>query len=123
MTRPPIAMRDAKNLFHDDVRPAPEGWLLARDNPTALSLLRENEIECISLDHDLGASPDEGVWARGCSPHGDGRDLVRAMIAENLVPPVVYIHSWNFVAAREMERLLHDAGHYDVTVRAYDPKR
>lgn len=106
-------------VWHDDVRPAPEGWTRAYDNPTALQLLRENTVECISLDHDLGASPDSDIWARGCSPDGDGRDLVRAMIAEGLVPPVVYIHSWNPAGAREMAMMLVSAGHYDVTVRPY----
>ena len=98
-------------VWHDDVREAPEGWERAWDNPTALALLRDNEVEVISLDHDLGCSPDEGIWAKGCSPDGDGRDLVKAMIAGDLVPPTVYIHSWNPSGAREMAALLRDAGH------------
>jgi hypothetical protein len=107
-------------IWHDDVRPAPEGWLRAHDNPTALRLLREHDVAVISLDHDLGASPDADVWARGCSPDGDGRDLVRAMIAEDLVPPEVRIHSWNPSGAREMAALLHDAGYFNVVVRPYE---
>lgn len=107
------------NVWHDDVRPAPEGWVRAYDNPQALELLRTGKVERISLDHDLGASPDAGVWARGCSPDGDGKDLVRAMISEGIVPDVVHIHSWNPSGAREMAKLLLDSGHRRVVVLPY----
>lgn len=97
-------------IFHDDVREAPPGWTLARNNAEALELLRHNDVAYISLDHDLGADVSAGPFAKGDSPDGTGYDLVRLMLDEGLVPPVVIVHSWNPDGARRMVNELM-AGH------------
>lgn len=111
-------------LWHDDVRPAPEGWLWARTNQQAryhlLMAPRDDPIEEISLDHDLGHhdvvlpdDPDElaeVLLLRGRS-EDTGLDLVRWMIDFELVPKVVTIHSWNPPGAKAMASALRQAGY------------
>ena len=41
-------------IWLDDVRPAPEGWLWARDEEEFWGLFAHGEPEAISLDNDLG---------------------------------------------------------------------
>lgn len=48
-------------LWHDDVRPNPEGWVWARTNNEAKRILETESVDEISLDHDLGyAGPPPG---------------------------------------------------------------
>lgn len=103
-------------LWHDDIRPAPEGWTWARTNREAQHLLLNEEIEECSLDHDLGMEEvdpamEGALYLAGHSPDGTGLDLVRWMIENDRVPPKVSIHSWNFDGARRMFKTLADAGH------------
>lgn len=105
-------------VFHDDVRPPPEGWALTRDNAAAQDLLVRGDVVEISLDHDLGARPEDGINARGSSPDGDGLVLVRWMIVRGLVPARVTVHSWNVPRARQMVQELQSAG-YRADYRPY----
>jgi len=41
-------------LYIDDLRPCPNGYVLARTYAEALDQLRSNTFDEISLDHDLG---------------------------------------------------------------------
>jgi len=112
-------------LWHDDVRPAPDGWVWARTNDEALKYLRTGEVEEISLDHDLGCPYTEEeimadvelAWYRGTS-NETGLDLCRAMVRENLVPERVRIHSWNPPGAEAMAKVLTGSGH-DCEVRPF----
>lgn len=123
-------------LWHDDVRPAPEGWVWARTNQEAMHYLATGEVAEISLDHDLGYHdvdvPEKPVdgdvmrWAddvidvltlRGQSEE-TGLDLVKWMCREGLVPERVSIHSWNPPGARAMAEYLSEHG-YDCSVAPY----
>lgn len=110
-------------LWLDDVRPAPEGWEWAKDAETAVAKLmiaveREEPIESVSLDHDLGADPRQGVYARGNS------EICGCYVVDYFIharPPVenpIRIHSWNPSEARKMAGALTYAG-YDVELRPY----
>jgi hypothetical protein len=117
-------------LWHDDVRRPPSvEWSWAQTNEEAkLFLFYANAIEeaggdgiteC-SLDHDLGAKPEDGPYAKGTAEE-NGMRLVEWMIEHDLVPAKVTIHSWNGVAARRMAQALNAAGH-NVTLAPYDIK-
>lgn len=103
-------------LWHDDVRPAPPGWVWARTNAAAMDYLRTGEVEEASLDHDLGFhdveipdDPDalmEVLVLKGRSAE-TGLHLVRWMIDNECVPPRVTIHSWNPDGARYMAAALN----------------
>jgi hypothetical protein len=90
------------NVWLDDERPAPEGWLhfkTARLCIAALDMLRHSSkiIESISLDHDLGP-PDAGT----------GYDVIcwiEKMLAtdESYVPPKnIDVHTQNASARVKM---------------------
>lgn len=113
-------------IWHDDVRLPPDGWEWARTNAEAIALLEANEVDEISLDHDLGLDflePDaENVTLRGGSPEGTGYDLVLWMVENDKVPASVRVHSWSPSGALRMAAALRDAGHYGVEIRPYDLK-
>lgn len=46
-------------IYLDDEREAPDGWVPVRNPAGVLDLLKENDVEAISLDHDLGWFVDE----------------------------------------------------------------
>lgn len=107
-------------LWHDDVRPPPStDWSWARTNEEARMLLYNQKaiadeggdacVEC-SLDHDLGAPLDAGIFAKGAAEE-TGMQLVEWMIENDLVPPRVTIHSWNPSGAKRMRAALFAAGH------------
>lgn len=103
-------MREKAYLWHDDVRPAPEGWKWARTNAQAKRILKRYNTVACSLDHDLGANPEDGVYAKG-SGEETGLHLVEWMIENDLVPSIVIIHSWNIPGAHRMKRTFEDASH------------
>jgi hypothetical protein len=105
-----MSVREATKLWHDDVRPAPEGWRWAQNNEEAKQILVAFDVVECSLDHDLGADPTDGLYAKGAGEE-TGLQLVDWMIERDCVPKVVTIHSWNPPAARRMERALIAAGH------------
>lgn len=42
-------------LYIDDLRPVPDGWVLAKTSEEAISIIESNPpFEVISFDHDLG---------------------------------------------------------------------
>jgi NAD+-processing family protein with receiver domain len=107
-------------IWHDDIRPAPPGWVWARTNHEAQILLETGSVEEISLDHDLGLqdlseeqveTEPELLFGRRISPNGSGLDLVNWMCEKNLVPTRVTIHSWNPVGAQNMAARLNYFGH------------
>lgn len=108
-------------LWHDDCRPAPEGWVWARRNEDAQDILLTGNVVEISLDHDLGyhnidfetLNPDEVIDAMQLRGQAEetGLDLVRWMVEHDLVPERVTIHSWNPAGARNMQAHLEQNGH------------
>jgi len=84
------------NLWVDDVRPQPEGWLWVRSVDEAISVLSSAEVEFASLDHDLGEFEplggngvaitdwlaEHGRWpSAGISVHSANPVGVRTMLA------------------------------------------
>jgi len=94
-------------IWLDDIRPAPEGWIWAKNTADFCSYknlhaLKNGQIEEISLDHDLG-------------PESFGNGHLILTIIENLVftegipkaaLPVFHIHSANPVGRKNMERAI-----------------
>lgn len=91
-------------LWHDDVRPAPDGWVWARTNDDAKVILLAGGVTDISMDHDLGTDD------AGPDPDNTGLDLVDWMCANDLVPKNVTIHSWNPQGALRMANHFNDYG-------------
>ncbi len=93
-------------LWVDDERAAPDGWELATDVEDAIAWLEKFNVTDISLDHDLGNSPE------------DGYVLAKWMCYNEKVPANVRVHSRNPVGARNIANFFNSYG-YDVTLDPY----
>lgn len=115
------------NLWVDDVRQSPEGWLWARNAYEAIDLLESHNVEFASLDHDLGSymQCNECEWGEFCNvspdqctckchlPGPTGLDLLKLMKEMNLWPinkPAV--HSMNPIGKQQMINFIEDFGPY-----------
>ena len=86
------------NVFMDDLRQSPEGFILARNALECRLLLLENEVNILSLDHDLGDTET-------------GYDFVKwlveaGMYEVSIYPKVIYLHTANPVGRHNMFQLL-----------------
>jgi hypothetical protein len=83
-------------LYVDDLRPAPDGWELAKSSLEALcwfTMLRDcgQQLEALSLDHDLGGSDT-------------ARPLVMWMAQHEWWPGLLYVHSAERVGREWIQR-------------------
>ncbi|OKP77864.1 cell division protein FtsJ [Paenibacillus sp. P3E] len=101
------------NLFMDDYRKRPEGFALARSTEECLMLLRECEVELLSLDYDMG--PDDY----------SGSEVAKRIVLEKLFPREIYLHTSSLQGRREMYEILYPAIPADVGLHngPLDPSR
>jgi hypothetical protein len=85
------------NVFLDDIRPCPRGFVAARSAEECLLLLAECEVDVLSLDYELGYGQPNGAT------------VVREMIASGRYPRRIYVHSSSPSGRALMIRLLHEA--------------
>ena len=112
-------------IWHDDVRPAPPGWVWVQNNEDARAIISAcfPSITEISMDHDLGAVPygEAGIMARGWAEE-TGYKLAMWMAKTGFLPPKVTIHSWNPDGAKKMASVFFQADpELDVTIRPFNP--
>ena len=78
-------------IYLDDMRSAPIGWVLVKAADEAINALKTGKVTCISLDHDLG---DDKA--------GTGYDVIlwieREVYVNGFVPPEIKIHTANISA-------------------------
>lgn len=83
------------NVFLDDLRPAPEGWVRVLWPDEAIALLKTGEVTHLSLDHDLGDDR-----------RGTGYDVLlwieEAVAVNGFRAPEIIIHSANPAARQRM---------------------
>ena len=83
-------------IWLDDERPAPEGWQRAYTVPELISLVKSNNVEEISLDHDLGEGNQTGydflLWLEAGVYHKTITDI-----------PIIHLHSQNPVGLKNMQ--------------------
>jgi hypothetical protein len=83
-------------VYLDDERPTPEGWIGCRWPEEVIELLKAGDVRIISLDHDLGNDA-----------HGTGYDVLTWLENEvattDFVPPKIRIHSHNASAVQKMK--------------------
>jgi len=83
-------------VYLDDLRTPPDGWVLVKTAQEAIDLLITNDVEEISLDHDLGEEEN-----------GTGYDVItwleKEVYENNFIPPIIHIHTANPVAREKME--------------------
>ena len=89
------------NLFLDDLRECPSGFILARNDLTCRRwlLLHKTKLNILSLDHDLGEEET-------------GYDFVKWLVETGMsdpsvYPKVIYLHTANPVGRHNMYQLLN----------------
>lgn len=91
-------------VWLDDVRPAPDGWVLAKNYNEAITLLESGRVIEIDLDYDLNlvevATQVSGLAiARSDAGQRTGYDVARWIedaVANGRIPkPVMHCHSVN----------------------------
>jgi len=81
------------NLYVDDLRQCPEGFLVARTYKEAVQYLTGSQIHILSLDHDLGGEKT-------------GYDLVKLICEKNINIDEIYLHTDNPVGRENMLQTL-----------------
>jgi 23S rRNA (cytidine2498-2'-O)-methyltransferase len=85
-------------LYADDIRRCPAGFALARTVEDCLLMLRECEVEVLSLDYDFGPGQPNGV------------DLAVTIVRERLYPArSIYLHSSSPAGRQRMYHILYAA--------------
>ena len=89
------------NIFMDDNRHCPDNFTLARTATECSILLRNNDVNILSLDHDL-ADPNDNT----------GYDLCKWLVEQGIEAPQIYpkeifLHTGNGVGRDNMYQLLN----------------
>ena len=94
-------------IYLDDVREAPEGWILIRSGESLMAILRaqEGKIDALSLDHDLGEGKKSGY------------EVLKWMEAQVFLygyrpPKEILIHSDNPVGRKNMKAAIESIYKY-----------
>lgn len=87
------------NVYLDDERETPAGWLRAYWPDEVIKLLKTGNVKQLSLDHDLGNDTK-----------GTGYDVLLwiewAVFIDGFVPPAIAVHSANSSARIKMDRAI-----------------
>jgi hypothetical protein len=112
------------NLYVDDLRDCPEGFVVARTYEEAINLVENNEIEILTLDHDLGEDANGKELP-------NGYDFVKWFCENGKRANKIYLHTDNPVGRNNMYETLLAAQrrgfidedieiyHYPITANKY----
>lgn len=88
-------------LFLDDVREAPEGFMLLRPNVLAIFYFLARHADVISMDHDLGNEYPTGYdILQELEKHYFNQEIWQTKI------PEIIVHSANPVGKANMQRVI-----------------
>jgi hypothetical protein len=88
-------MKEKINLYVDDLRDCPEGFMLARNYEQAKHYFQDYEIGTLSIDHDLGADEKGNLLP-------SGYDLVKYFCEKGFRADKIYLHTNNVVGRENM---------------------
>lgn len=112
------------NLYVDDLRDCPDGFVLARNVEEAIFYLENYTVQTLSLDHDLGEDAQGNLLPTGY-------DLVKIFCEKGYHVNKIYIHTDNGPGRDNMFHTLKGAQkrefieqdieiyHYSITVNKY----
>jgi hypothetical protein len=92
-------------LFVDDLRIAPEGWVVARTNTDAIDILHNYRVEEVSIDHDIKQTKYCGIDLETFLPVV----YYIAIMDKAVRPKTIRIHTANPAGAMRMSSILNDA--------------
>lgn len=87
------------NLYLDDERKCPHGFYLARTFEEAVEVVLNNEVNIISLDHDLGAESNGDLLKTGY-------DFAKYLCENGVKCNEIYIHTANPVGRENIYQTL-----------------
>jgi len=90
------------NLYLDDKRACPEGFVIARTMDEAIKLMEQHDVDILSLDHDLGEDENKELLPTGY-------DFVKYFCANGLYADRIYIHTYNPRGREDMYETLKGA--------------
>ncbi|MCM3109975.1 cyclic-phosphate processing receiver domain-containing protein [Lederbergia lenta] len=108
-------MRKEINLYVDDLRDCPSGFEIARSMEAAVNLMNNNQINILSLDHDLGEDDGKNLLPTGY-------DLVKFICENGYRANKIYLHTDNPVGRENMYQTLKGAqrrGFIDEDIEIY----
>lgn len=82
------------NIYLDDYRPCPQGFVAAKTSEECILLLEAEKVDVISLDFDLG-------WGQPT-----GLKVVEHIVASGRYPRTIYIHTSSPSGRLQMHHLL-----------------
>jgi hypothetical protein len=91
------------NIYLDDLRPAPEGFILAKNVKECQNLIINNrgKVNILSLDHDLGEGKTGYDFTKWLAFYNG-----KMGYGENLFPNKIFLHTANPVGRANMYQLL-----------------
>ena len=92
-------MKEKINLYVDDLRDCPHGFVIARTVDQAKYYLENFQIAILSLDHDLGMDEQGEIIPTGY-------DLVKYICQKGLRADRIYLHTQNPVGRENMYQTL-----------------
>ena len=104
------------NLYVDDLRNCPNGFVIARNVEQAINYMEKYTINILSLDHDLGVDKNENL-------RKSGYYLVKYICENGLRANKIYIHTDNVVGRENMYETLIGAqrrGFIDSDIEIYN---
>ncbi len=110
-------MKEKVNVYLDDLRDCPKGFLLAKNIYEAIDILENNQVRILSLDHDLGMNQK----TKELLP--SGYDLVKYFCQNGLYADKIYIHTDNPVGRENMYKTLlssRERGFINNSIRIYN---
>lgn len=87
------------NIYLDDLRDCPEGFILAKTMEEAIELFKKDNVNILSLDHDLGEDSNNNLLKTGY-------DFVKYFCENGLYANKIYIHTDNPVGRENMYQTL-----------------
>lgn len=95
------------NVFLDDTRPKPDGFVLVKTAAQAIEAVRKHTIHILSLDYDLGYGMPKGI------------EVVQYMVNHRKYPSHVILHTANPIGRKRMYEMLmeHKPDFLKVTIQ------
>ncbi|BBI33667.1 cyclic-phosphate processing receiver domain-containing protein [Cohnella abietis] len=92
------------NVYLDDIRSCPQGFVVARSAEACSLLLAEMDVNLLSLDFELGLGEPNGMA------------VVRSMIVSGKYPKQIFVHSSSHMGRAQMVHELRAANPVGVII-------
>lgn len=92
------------NVYLDDIRPCPRGFVVARSAEECLLLLSVSDVDVLSLDFELGYGQPNGL------------SVVQGIVASGKYPKRIFVHSSSMMGRTQMVQALRAANPQGSTI-------